>query len=187
MVSPKASTVARRSSPPSSLLLESPHSLVPRDPLVESTALDVDHDVVVAGEADWPSQIHRQGCRLVSGSEHAAVCVTRDQAVDGVAEGFDGGAPELAAFIALALRGLGPVAPSRDPSVVRLVDVVEEVCDVAHAVAMLPDMLRDLRRGIEGARDDETEVVLTQHVRLPVARAGFRARVGNDVEPEAGH
>ncbi len=56
--------------------------------------------------------------------------------------------------------------------------------DVLHPVAVHQGELADLGVAAEGAREDEADLSLLEHVARPIADSGFRAGIGDTVEAE---
>jgi predicted ATPase/DNA-binding CsgD family transcriptional regulator len=157
--------------------------VVERDPLVHGAEFHVADDVVEGDEGGFRRR--RLAAALdVAGQVGAAVAAALDERVDGVAVGLEGGGAHRAVLIGLIMRlrqhgraGLPRVGDA-------LVHVRHLERHVDDAVAVPAVVVRDLAVRADRALDDKPDVSRFKDIRLVVAIAGDRARVGLEPHPE---
>src|ERR1035441_10376042 len=102
-----------------------------------------------------------------------------DQRVDRVAIGVHRGAANGAVFILDVMRFLGRQRSATDRFGKCLVRVVDFQRNIAHAIAMLSDMLRRKVVRRHGRRQNKVRLALTERIRSSLTLAGFQSTVSN--------
>ena len=137
--------------------------------------LDVADDVVDREQPVVRRVVRGLAAALVARQERALVALALHEQVLGLAVGGDRGELHLAALVLHPVRGQDAAGAVADGMVVRGVRVGDAQRDLVDAVAVQAVVHRDVVAAEQGARDDEPDPALLEHVRDAIPAAGLEA------------
>jgi hypothetical protein len=124
------------------------------------------------------------GERYEAGHEQALVVPSLDQAVDRLAVGPDGGNHHFAVLVDQRPGLGGWLSSPLDGETERLPCVIYPKGDVLDSVPVLVDVRCDVAVWPQSGGENQSDLVLLQHVTGAVPRPGLGAAVGEDLVPE---
>ena len=121
-----------------------------------------------------------------SGQERAPVIAAFDEAVNGVAVDADRRHTHFARAVAQGLGLADAARAAAGGGAPRGLGIVHPQRDIAHAIAVQPDMRGDFAIGLQRRGEHEADLVLHQDVAGAVAGAGLGTAIGGQPKAERG-